>query len=224
MILNPIRITGIRNEKSYCRGKRNYRESEDYRHNARHRDLYRKVCALPPVKLSSHLSFRVLDRNTSLGAVHKDDETENRKSENQNDNQHIPASLHNLIYHIHDKVGSSRNDTGEKDYRNTVSDTFFVNALSEPHNKTRTRDKNGDNDKHLENAISLGKIKDIVRIESHIISDSLNYSDCDRRPTCRLGKFSLSLFAAVLLQSFERRDGKSKKLNNNARVDVRLNS
>ena len=99
---------------------------------------------LTAVHLTAYNTLCILDRDTSLCVLHKGDEPNNSKEQyNKQRNQYIElgaalrAELPVLAQKV-DGVRQSCDDTREQQDRDTVTDTVFVDLLTQPHDQRST--------------------------------------------------------------------------------------
>lgn len=144
-------LARILDEHLDCGRKGENGAGEDDGHDAGDIDLDGKVRILAAVHLSAYDALCINDRNTSLGVVEPDDEHDHGCHENVGDRNECiveSASLELLMVN-HDVLGETGDDTGEKENRDTVADTFFVDLLTQPHEKCGAGGKGENNDQSL---------------------------------------------------------------------------
>ena len=96
---------------------------------------------LSAVLLSANYALCVLDRDTSFRLVHKNDKADHSHKHKQHERYYDIQMLVlvSVDKHIDDSSRTSRNDTGEQYYRNTVADALFVDSVAEPYHKACSR-------------------------------------------------------------------------------------
>ena len=212
-------------ECHYRYGKRNKCVCKDYRHNARHIELYRQVGILTAVNLSAHYALSILNRDSSLGIGHIDNEHDVSESDNDCKSCHYsdyPCSLLGALKgcHIgHNLLGKSGYDVGEEEDRDTVSDTLLIYLFAEPHNYRCTRNIASYDYDDTESIVVAFFNETVLVFHDEVITDTCDYGKNNSYISCYLVEF-LSAVLTVLSESLQRGNSYSQKLNNDLRRDV----
>jgi len=226
---NKLSIARVRYELSNSCRNADDSKSKDDGHNAGHNYFDGQVSALAAVHFSADLTFSVLDRDSSFCTVHENDEREHEKRHDNDDNGDIPKTVHYVSNKSHNECRTSGNDGSKKDHGDTVADTLFIDAFTEPHNEAGTCYKNKYDCDLLKNTCetcygSKSSSAVCIGLKSYEVTQSLNYSNTYSYVTSDLVDLLTAFLAAFFGKTFKSGDSDCKKLDNNACINVRLNS
>ena len=228
-------VAGVLDEHFHCRGQGEDGGSEDNGHNTGHIHFQRNVGALSAVHLAADHSLCVLDRQAALRIVHPNDVGNHQQHQYaRQGSQHIESAASGDVADLGIGAvqgGKERRDTGddtcEEDHGNAVADTLFVDALTQPHDQSRTADERGNDDQSLEERPETGishtvcglhQVALILQVD--VVGGTLNQAQDNRYITCD-GSNLLSAFFALFGQSFQSGDCYGEQLHDNRTVDVR---
>src|SRR5690606_33540623 len=119
------------------RWQQNDGRGEDRRDHACHVQLERQMRALTTIDTVTYLTLGVVDRNTTLTTLDKDDEV--RDGGYQNEDKQCRQNRHGIrthqIQHAAQCIRQACYDTGEDQDGNTIAQASFSDLLAQPHDE-----------------------------------------------------------------------------------------
>ena len=118
-------------------------EAKMGRNDTGHIELERQVTALARVHSASHLAFGIVDRNAPLAAFdehHEGRDTQRQDRDNEHQ-QHMQLAGARQLQGAADGRRQTRDDAGEDDDGDAVTDAALAYLLAQPHEKHRPGDQ-----------------------------------------------------------------------------------
>ena len=203
---------------------------EDDRHNAGHVDLDGQVRVLATIDLTADNALGVLDRDAALSLGNENDEDDDREHGDDQQQSPVPEAAEVGLQVVEDRRDDAgrdaRDDVGEQDHRDAVADAVLGDLITQPHDQRGAGREGQDDDESSQEAGAREEhvaVLAVVVAEHDVIGKAHQDAQTNRRVARDLRKLLLTLFAALFAQTLESRNGDGKKLNDDGRVDIRLN-
>ena len=182
------------------------------------------MAGLTAVLLTSNNALCVLNGNAALCVVHKNDESdEEKEDDDKSGNEEIILGLTagEVCPKSGYKSGTTGNDTCKQKHGNAVSDTFFINSFAKPHGKHGTGSKHEEDGYYYKSVFPLiiEFFDCIIALEGYIVGISLNKTKTHGGVSGDLIEL-LSAFGTLFRHLLKCRNCNSEKLNNDGSRNV----
>src|SRR5690606_34409813 len=139
-ILEPAHVLGLTEPLTQRGREQQDAAGEDGRDDPRHVHLQRQVAGLRGKDLAALLTLGVVHRDTTLATLDEHHETDDRNSQEADDQQgeDIDVALPGGLERLADGRGQAGHDAGEDQHRDAVADTALGDLLTQPHHEHGT--------------------------------------------------------------------------------------
>ena len=181
--------------------------------------------ALAAVHLPIDHALGILYGNAAFAHIHEGDQHDDDQG-SDHDDQQLPdgGAIAGDAQHIgqaqHDGVKQVGDDTGKDQQADAVADAVGGDALTDPHGQGSTAGHDHADGQVTKEVVILGIKHVAAALQTGDDTDRLQSRQDNRHITGDAVDLLLALVAAFLAQAFQRRNGDSQQLHNNAGVDV----